>query len=73
MSQTSLKGDAWSLNATSRYLLFTGITVTILLLLSDPVLAHAVADGDKGYIQEVYGVLLVPFTYLGGKTHDDGI
>jgi len=33
----------------------------------DMVSAHAVTAGDKGYIQEVYGVLLVPFAYLGGK------
>lgn len=30
-------------------------------------LAHAVAQGDKGYIQEIYGVHLIPFTYLGAK------
>ncbi|MCW0235840.1 MAG: HupE/UreJ family protein [Ferrovibrio sp.] len=32
-----------------------------------PALAHAVAEGDKGYIQEVSGVLLLPFMYLGAK------
>ncbi len=31
------------------------------------VLAHAVAEGDKGYIQEITGVHFVPFTYLGAK------
>lgn len=30
-------------------------------------LAHGVTAGDKGYIQEMSGVLLVPFTYLGAK------
>jgi hypothetical protein len=29
--------------------------------------AHAVAQGDKGYIQEVYGTHLIPFAYLGAK------
>ncbi len=29
--------------------------------------AHGVASGDKGYIQEISGVLLVPFAYLGAK------
>jgi len=29
--------------------------------------AHAVAEGDKGYIQEIYGVNLIPFTYMGAK------
>lgn len=67
MSQTSLNGDGWLLSATARCLLFIGIAATILFILADPVMAHAVADGDKGYIQEVYGILLVPFTYLGAK------
>ena len=30
-------------------------------------LAHAVAEGDKGYIQEITGVHLLPFIYLGAK------
>ncbi|MEM8586802.1 MAG: HupE/UreJ family protein [Pseudomonadota bacterium] len=30
-------------------------------------LAHAVTLGDKGYIQEVTGVHLLPFLYLGAK------
>ncbi len=29
--------------------------------------AHAVAEGDKGYIQEISGVHLVSFAYLGTK------
>jgi hypothetical protein len=30
-------------------------------------LAHGVAAGDKGYIQEIVGVHLIPFAYLGAK------
>ncbi|MDN3562903.1 HupE/UreJ family protein [Paeniroseomonas aquatica] len=30
-------------------------------------LAHAVAEGDKGYIQEISGIQLLPFVYLGAK------
>ncbi|MDO9112463.1 MAG: HupE/UreJ family protein, partial [Polaromonas sp.] len=30
-------------------------------------LAHAVTAGDKGYIQEISGVNLLPFVYLGAK------
>ncbi len=30
-------------------------------------LAHAVTHGDKGYIQEITGVHLLPFLYLGAK------
>lgn len=29
--------------------------------------AHAVAEGDKGYIQEISGVHLISFLYLGAK------
>jgi hypothetical protein len=29
--------------------------------------AHAVAEGDKGYIQEITGVHFLPFMYLGAK------
>ena len=47
--------------------------VVVLLLaltfvgLTAPAFGHAVADGDKGYIQEVTGVKLVAFAYLGAK------
>jgi len=30
-------------------------------------LAHAVAEGDKGYIQEISGMHILPFIYLGAK------
>lgn len=39
----------------------------ILTFLHSTVFAHAVAEGDKGYIQEISGVHLLPFTYLGAK------
>lgn len=35
--------------------------------LSGDAFAHGVADGDKGYIQEISGVSLMPFLYLGAK------
>jgi hypothetical protein len=38
-----------------------------LLSLSTDALAHAVAQGDKGYIQEITGVNLIAFIYLGAK------
>ncbi|NKB84558.1 HupE/UreJ family protein [Agrobacterium sp. LC34] len=38
-----------------------------LLLLVSTAAAHAVAEGDKGYIQEITGVHLIPFVYLGAK------
>jgi len=38
-----------------------------LLGMSADVLAHAIAQGDKGYIQEITGVNLIAFIYLGAK------
>lgn len=43
------------------------MTVLIFLALTDAAWAHAVAEGDKGYILEISGVHLLPFTYLGAK------
>lgn len=39
----------------------------LLALLPTSLLAHGVSAGDKGYIQEMSGVLLMPFAYLGAK------
>ncbi len=39
----------------------------LLLAAVGDVFAHAVAEGDKGYIQEISGVHLVSFMYLGAK------
>ncbi|MEO7521634.1 MAG: HupE/UreJ family protein [Gemmatimonas sp.] len=38
-----------------------------LLGLPSDALAHGVAAGDKGYIQTIAGVHLIPFAYLGAK------
>lgn len=38
-----------------------------LLLLCASAFAHGVAEGDKGYLQEITGVNLLPFVYLGAK------
>lgn len=39
----------------------------LLLFGTSEALAHAVTEGDKGYIQEISGVNLLPFMYLGAK------
>jgi len=39
----------------------------LLAIYSIDVFAHGVADGDKGYIQEISGTHLLPFAYLGAK------
>lgn len=49
---------------------FAACALGVLLLLASagtPALAHAVTEGDKGYIQEITGVHFVPFMYLGAK------
>jgi hypothetical protein len=43
------------------------LCVLLLLLCSVAAHAHGVADGDKGYIQEISGQHLLPFVYLGAK------
>ncbi|MEE3112085.1 MAG: HupE/UreJ family protein [Pseudomonadota bacterium] len=44
------------------------LTLLVMLLgATGEALAHAVAEGDKGYIQEIYGVHLISFIYLGAK------
>jgi hypothetical protein len=43
------------------------LAVVAVLLTPVAAYAHAVAEGDKGYIQEITGVHLIPFTYLGAK------
>ena len=48
-------------------LLLLALGLLSLLAVPADALAHGVAAGDKGYIQEISGVLLVPFAYLGAK------
>lgn len=39
----------------------------LLCCLAPDTFAHGVAEGDKGFIQESSGVMLLPFVYLGAK------
>lgn len=41
--------------------------LTILLAIVPEVSAHGVTEGDKGYIQESSGRMIIPFIYLGAK------
>jgi hypothetical protein len=52
-----------------RTLLLLAVLAGLVALAGAPAdaFAHGVAAGDKGYIQEISGVLLVPFAYLGAK------
>ncbi|MDQ3388014.1 MAG: HupE/UreJ family protein [Gemmatimonadota bacterium] len=57
-----------SLDSRGRILLLV-LTAGAISLLGAPAeaIAHGVTAGDAGYIQEMSGVLLVPFAYLGAK------
>ncbi|WP_363318651.1 HupE/UreJ family protein [Hydrogenophaga sp.] len=48
-------------------LLLPSIFFLCLLFGTSDVWSHAVTAGDKGYIQEISGVNLLPFMYLGAK------
>ena len=46
------------------------LTIAVLALYASSVaqvLAHNVTEGDAGYIQEIWGVHIIPFIYLGAK------
>ncbi|MBC8087385.1 MAG: HupE/UreJ family protein [Phycisphaerae bacterium] len=49
---------------------FRRIAIIALLLtfaVAADALAHGVAAGDKGYIQQTFGTRIIPFIYLGAK------
>ena len=49
----------WSQNITVYLLLFITMSATAY--------AHNVTEGDAGYIQEIWGIHIIPFIYLGAK------
>ena len=59
-----------SIDRTARTrLAFALFAAVLVILLGAPTeaFAHGVALGDKGYIQCIFGVHLIPFAYLGAK------
>ena len=46
---------------------FLSLTALVLALSATIVHAHNVTEGDAGYIQEIWGVKIIPFMYLGAK------
>ena len=50
-----------------RLIVVAAILLVVAFLWSELALAHAVAQGDKGYIQAISGVQIIPFMYLGAK------
>ncbi len=64
----SRMGSVFGLPDMARCHALAPLTLLVMLLgASGDALAHAVAEGDKGYIQEIYGVHLISFVYLGAK------
>ncbi|WP_442109594.1 HupE/UreJ family protein [Pseudomonas sp. NUPR-001] len=59
-------GDVFAMRP-HRPLLLLFLLVASLCLGMPETLAHAVAEGDKGFIQESSGVMLLPFIYMGAK------
>ena len=45
----------------------TALTFILLALCATQAMAHNVTEGDAGYIQEIWGVNIIPFMYLGAK------
>jgi hypothetical protein len=43
------------------------LALVLVLAAAGVAAAHAVAEGDKGYIQEISGIHILPFIYLGAK------
>ncbi|WP_375263140.1 HupE/UreJ family protein [Palleronia sp.] len=43
------------------------LTLSALMLSAGDALAHNVTEGDVGYIQEIWGVNIIPFMYPGAK------
>ncbi|HYE50644.1 MAG TPA: HupE/UreJ family protein [Azospirillaceae bacterium] len=59
--------DARLAKGPARALALAALAIPALVAAAPEALAHTVAEGDKGYIQEITGIHLLPFAYLGAK------
>ena len=57
----------WAVPGTGRAVSLSLISIPLLFLSAGHALAHNVTPGDAGYIQEIWGVNIIPFMYLGAK------
>jgi hypothetical protein len=62
-----MKQIARSYGLVWKTLLCAAAVFALCMIAPAEALAHGVAAGDKGYLQQVSGVLLIPFAYLGAK------
>lgn len=67
MTRPSAEGRTRSRDAIRAALPVPVLASFALLAWATTALAHGVAAGDQGYIQEISGVNLIPFVYLGAK------
>lgn len=51
----------------SRNILLSFSVFVLMPLIWNTVYAHNVTPGDAGYIQEIWGIHIIPFMYLGAK------
>ena len=56
-------GPSWRKKSAAAIL----IALAALMLCASAASAHNVTEGDAGYIQEIWGVKIIPFMYLGAK------
>lgn len=54
-------------SSTHRAIAVLFVLAAMILTSAGDAFAHGVAEGDKGYIQEITGVHLISFLYLGAK------
>ena len=59
--------QGWTDPGIRRIVILSLITLSALVLSASHAFAHAVTEGDAGYIQEIWGVNIIPFMYLGAK------
>lgn len=62
----SYRSGHWSYSM-RQSLILAAMVLLALLAFATTAYAHAVTEGDKGYIQEISGIKLMPFMYLGAK------
>jgi hypothetical protein len=64
MTSSSRIGHAPAVRQTATLIL---LLLAAIILSAAQALAHNVTPGDAGYIQEIWGVNIIPFIYLGAK------
>ena len=57
----------WTDFGARRIAILSLVTITLLIQGASYAVAHNVTPGDAGYIQEIWGVNIIPFMYLGAK------